>query len=184
MVEVRNFESGIHVKRVQEYTRILADDVKQNYSEYKLTDEDVKIISTVSCLHDVGKIMIPDSILLKPGKLTEDEFAEMKKHTIYGCEVLNSIMQIFGKDYYTYAKEVIRWHHEKYDGNGYPDKLIGDEIPISSQIVSVADIFDALTQDRVYKKAFTVQKAYSMIIAGECGAFSDKMKDCLTRCVN
>ena len=178
VVESRNLESGEHVKRVKSYTGILAREMMKRYPEYQLTEEKVRIIESASAMHDIGKIMIPDSILLKPGKLTEEEFDYMKSHTVKGCEMLDNIEGVWDGTYKSYAYEICRHHHERFDGRGYPDKLAGDDIPISAQIVSVADVYDALISERCYKKAFTKEQAFHMIINGDCGAFSPKLMEC------
>jgi putative two-component system response regulator len=148
IVEFRNLESGDHVKRVKTFTNILAQYVAKNYPEYKLDAHTISVITSAAALHDVGKIAISDAILLKPGRLTKDEFEIMKSHTT------------------------------RYDGNGYPDGLKGEDIPISAQIVSVADVYDALVSERCYKSAYTTEEAYNMIIKGECGVFSPKLMNC------
>ena len=178
VVEFRSAESGEHVQRVSEFTRVLLGHCQNLYPEYRLTDEQVRMISQAAALHDVGKIAIPDAILNKPAKLTESEFAEMKKHTVYGCEILEKFKQE-DNDFYKYCYEICRWHHEKYDGNGYPDGLKGEAIPIWAQAVAVADCFDALVSKRVYKSPYAVETAYDMIVRGECGKFSEKMLTCL-----
>lgn len=172
VVEFRNLESGTHVKRVKGFTKILGMQLLHDFPEYGLTDQLVEQISLASALHDIGKISIPDSILLKPGRLTPEEFDIMKTHTIKGCEILNIIDGIWDDAHKKFCYEICRYHHEKYDGKGYPDGLKGDEIPISAQIVSIADCYDALTTERVYKKAFPKEKAFQMIQDGECGVFS------------
>ena len=178
VVEYRNVESGEHIKRVKGYTRILAERLMKDYPEYGLTQEQIEIIVSASALHDIGKIAIPDSILLKPGKLTPDEFEYMKSHTTRGCEILNHIENTWDQEYGKVSYEICRHHHERYDGKGYPDGLKGEQIPISAQIVSIADVYDALVNERVYKSAFAKEKAFQMIITGECGVFSPKLLDC------
>lgn len=175
VVESRNLESGEHIKRVKGFARILGYQMMKDYPEYGLTEDQVEMIAVASALHDIGKIAIPDHILLKPGKLTEEEFEYMKSHTTRGCEILNSIEGIWEDDYRTTSYEICRHHHERYDGRGYPDGLKGDDIPISAQIVSVADVYDALVSERVYKGAFSVDEAFHMIVTGECGVFSPKL---------
>ncbi|MCH5264801.1 MAG: response regulator [Lachnospiraceae bacterium] len=177
VVESRNLESGEHIQRVKGFTRILGYQMMKDYPEYGLTEEKVEMITEASSLHDVGKIAIPDSILLKPGRLTDDEFDYMKSHTTRGCDILNQIEGIWEDDYRQLSYEICRHHHERYDGRGYPDKLSGDEIPISAQLVSVADVYDALVSERVYKDAFSLDEAFHMIIAGECGVFSPKLME-------
>lgn len=174
VVEFRSAESGEHVQRVSTFTKRILVAIKDLYPEYKLTDSQISVIANAAAIHDVGKIAIPDNILNKPGKLTPEEFDEMKKHTVYGCEILERFKQD-DSDFYQYCFEICRWHHEKYDGGGYPDGLKGDEIPIWAQAASLADCFDALCSKRVYKEAFTTQTAFDMIMRGECGAFSDKI---------
>ncbi|MEG1847895.1 MAG: response regulator [Lachnospiraceae bacterium] len=179
IVEFRNMESGEHIKRIKGLTKILAACVSKTYPQYKLTEEKVSVISEASAMHDIGKIVIPDQILLKPAKLTTDEFEIMKSHTTKGCEIIKAILKIQNKRYMDYSYAICRYHHERYDGQGYPDKLSGDEIPIAAQIVSVADVYDALVSKRVYKQAYDKEKAYQMILNGECGIFSPQMLHCL-----
>lgn len=178
VVEYRNLESGEHIKRVKGYTRIMAERLMKDYPEYELTQEKVEVIVSASALHDIGKIAIPDSILLKPGKLRRDEFEYMKSHTMRGCEILSNIKDTWDEEYGKVSYDICRHHHERYDGKGYPDGLKGEEIPISAQLVSIADVYDALVNERVYKSAFTKEKAFQMIVTGECGAFSPKLLDC------
>lgn len=181
VVEFRNLESGDHVKRVKTFTNILAKQVAKLYPEYKLDDQAINMITSASALHDVGKIAISDAILLKPGRLTKEEFETMKSHTTRGCEIINMMADIQKGDYGKVSYEICRHHHERYDGRGYPDGLKGEEIPISAQIVSVADVYDALVSERCYKAAYTTDEAYHMIMRGECGVFSPKLMECLTR---
>lgn len=175
VVESRNLESGTHVKRVKGFTKILGMQLMKDYPEYGLTADIVNHISMASALHDIGKIAIPDHILLKPGKLTEEEFEYMKSHTTRGCDILDSIEGIWDEEYRKTSYEICRHHHEKFDGRGYPDGLKGDDIPLSAQLVSIADCYDALTTERVYKKAFSKEQAFQMIITGDCGMFSPKL---------
>lgn len=177
-VEFRSTESGDHVRRIKGLTRILARSVKEHYPEYKLTDEKIEKISSAAVLHDVGKIAIEDKILLKPGKLTKDEFEIMKTHTTKGCEIVNTLDFIEDKEFFGYCYDICRHHHEKYDGKGYPDGLKGDDIPICAQIVSIADVYDALVSDRVYKAGYPKDQAYKMIMNGECGLFNPKLLRC------
>lgn len=177
VVEFRSLESGEHIQRVKGFTKILLKYVQNNYPEYNLTDSQINMISSAAALHDVGKIAVPDAVLNKPGKLTYEEFNIIKRHTIYGCQILEQFKQD-DSEFYKYCYDICRWHHEKYDGNGYPDRLSGENIPIWSQVVAVADCFDALVSKRVYKDSYPVEKAMDMINNGECGAFSDKIMDC------
>ena len=182
VVEARDMESGEHIERVKVLSYILGKTVMELCPEYGLTPERVKIISAASALHDVGKIMISDGILLKPDKLTPEEFELMKTHCVKGCELLKKAPVDWNREYLETGMEICRWHHEKWDGRGYPDGLKGDQIPISAQIVSVADVFDALVSKRIYKGAYSASIAYRMIMSGECGEFSEKMKTCLSMC--
>ncbi len=177
VVEFRSMESGDHIKRVRIFTGIILEYVRKFYPEYGLTKEQVALITQASALHDLGKIAISDSILLKPGKLDRDEFEEMKKHTIYGCEILENFKQE-ENEFYRYCYDICRYHHERYDGKGYPDRLVGEDIPIWAQVVSIVDVYDALVSKRVYKAPYDVNVAVRMIHDGECGVFSDKIMDC------
>ncbi len=181
MVEFRNRESGDHIYRVREYTRILLKMLRQLYEEYHFSDEMIEQISMASAMHDVGKIAISDTILLKPGRLTAEEFEIMKEHTVKGGEIIRQISAVEDKGFLSYCYEIARSHHERYDGRGYPDGLVGDEIPISAQVVSVADVYDALVSDRVYKKAYSKEKAFEMILGGECGQFNPKLMECFAK---
>lgn len=180
VVEFRSLESGEHIKRVKFFTRIFLNYLKKYYPEYELTKDQIDLIVNASALHDIGKIAIPDSILLKPGKLTKDEFTEMKKHTVYGCEILENFRQE-DNDFYRYCYDICRYHHERYDGNGYPDGLSGEDIPIWAQVVSIVDVYDALVSKRVYKTPYATDVAVRMIHDGECGVFSPKILDCFDR---
>ena len=182
IVEYRNLESVEHIQRVKSYTRILGEQLMEDYPEYNLTSKQLNVIVSASALHDVGKIAIPDSILLKPGRLTKEEFEYMKEHTTKGCEIINNIRGVWSEEYAKASYEICRHHHERYDGRGYPDGLLGENIPISAQLVAVADVYDALVNERVYKSAFSADKAFNMIINGECGTFSPKLMDCFTKC--
>ncbi len=179
IVEYRNVESGEHIRRVKEYTKILATEAMKSFPEFGLTPERVSVIVTASPLHDIGKIALPDKILMKPGRLTDQEFEYIKSHTISGCEILDNMKGVWSEEYAKVCKEICHSHHERYDGSGYPDGLRGSEIPLSAQIVSIADVYDALTNERVYKDAIPKDHAFRMIINGECGIFSPKLMECL-----
>ncbi|MFR5728882.1 GGDEF/HDGYP domain-containing response regulator [Blautia stercoris] len=179
IVEFRNGESGPHVHHVQTMTRLLLQCLMKKTNSYNLTDEDVLIISTASALHDIGKIMIDEKILNKPGKLTKEEFEIMKTHSMLGASILKELPTYQKKTLVSVAYEICRWHHERYDGKGYPDGLKGEEIPISAQVVALADVYDALTSERCYKKAFSKEKAMEMILDGQCGAFNPLLLECL-----
>ncbi len=179
IVEFRNGESGLHVLHINVITEILLKRLVQKTDKYKLSQEDISIIVVASALHDIGKIGIPEEILNKPGRLTNEEFAVMKTHSELGAQMLDSIPFYQEEKLLKTAREICRWHHERYDGRGYPDGLKGEEIPISAQIVSIADVYDALTSERVYKKAYSHEKAMEMIINGECGTFNPLVLECL-----
>lgn len=181
VVEYRNMESGEHIQRVKGYTKILAECFMREYPEYNLTEETIDMIVSASALHDIGKIAIPDSILQKPGRLTKDEYEYMKSHTTRGSEILDAIKSGWDKESKQISYEIIRYHHERYDGKGYPDGLEGDNIPLSAQFVSVADVYDALVNERCYKDAYSVEEAYNMIVKGECGIFSPRIMDCFRK---
>lgn len=178
IVETRSLESGTHVKRVKEYTNALARQMMRKFPKYGLTPHRVEVITAASVLHDVGKISIPDKILLKPGILTRKEREEMQKHTIAGAALIANVRDMWDDEYGKTSYEICRYHHEKYDGAGYPDGLKGDEIPISAQLVSVADCYDALVSRRCYKEPFSKDMAFNMILRGECGAFSPELMEC------
>lgn len=178
VVEFRDLESGQHIKRVKGLTQILAVTYDKLYPEAGLTQAKINQIVKAAAIHDIGKIAIPDSILLKPGKLTDDEREVMKSHTTRGCDILAKLKNMQEVEYYAVAYEIVRHHHERYDGKGYPDGLAGEAIPLSAAIVSVADVYDALTSERVYKKAYDKKKAYKMIMEGECGEFDPKILRC------
>ncbi|MCI9072296.1 MAG: response regulator [Lachnospiraceae bacterium] len=175
IVEFRNLETKQHIKRIREFSLCLGKSVMKLYPEYELTQEKLMQIGWASSLHDIGKIAIPDSIILKSSKLTPDEFEYIKSHTTKGAEIISQAIQLNDKAVHDYACDIARHHHEKYDGNGYPDGLKGDEISIAAQIVSLVDVYDALTSRRVYKAAYEPDKAYQMIINGNSGTFSPKL---------
>ena len=179
IVEFRNGESGLHVQHIKTLTRILLEKLVQKTDKYDLKWSDQSMITIASALHDIGKIGIDEKILNKPGRLTSEEFNEMKKHTLIGASMLKSLGVYQDEELVKVAYQICRWHHERYDGKGYPDGLKGEEIPISAQVVSVADVYDALTSERVYKKAFSHEKAMEMILAGECGTFNPLLLECL-----
>lgn len=179
IVEFRNGESGLHVLHINTMTEILLQHLVEKTDKYPLTQEDIIRISTASALHDIGKISIPDEIINKSGRLTKEEFEIMKTHSAVGASMLSAITAYQNESFMKTAYEICRWHHERYDGKGYPDGLKGDEIPISAQIVSLADVYDALTSERCYKKAFSHETAINMIMNGECGAFNPLLLDCL-----
>ena len=178
IIEFRNMESGYHLKRIKGFVRILALTAMNNYPELGLTPHMIEVITQASAMHDVGKISVPDSILLKPGRLTSEEFEVMKSHTTRGCEIIEKLKDIQDKEYYEACLDICRHHHERYDGRGYPDGLKGEENSIGAQLTAIADVYDALVSNRVYKSAYPVDKAYDMIKNGECGVFSPKLLAC------
>ncbi len=180
IVEFRNMESRQHIKRIREYALCLGKSIMKLYPEYELTPEKLVQIGWASSMHDIGKIAIPDSIILKPAKLTQDEFELIKSHTTKGAEIIQQRVRLNDRAIFEYAYDIARHHHEKYDGNGYPDGLKGDEISIAAQIVSLVDVYDALTSKRVYKRASEPDKAFQMILNGHSGVFSPKLLKAFT----
>ncbi len=178
VVEFRSLESGLHINRVKALSRVLLSTWALLHPECGFSKNDIEHMVNASALHDIGKIGIPDEILLKPGKLTRDEFEVMKSHTTVGCDILEKFKQE-ANDFYQYCYDICRYHHERSDGKGYPDGLKEEEIPIWAQVVSVADVFDALVSPRVYKAPYAIPEAFRMIFAGECGKFSDALLECL-----
>lgn len=178
IVEFRNGESGLHVARIRIITEILLEAMKLRFPEYGLTASRIALISNAAALHDIGKIVVPEEILNKPARLTSEEFEVMKTHAALGDEMLAGLR--FGKDeeLVQCARQICRWHHERWDGKGYPDGLAGDEIPVAAQAVSLADVYDALVSERVYKKAYSHETAVAMIKNGECGAFNPALMEC------
>lgn len=181
LVESRDLESGNHIHRIKKVTEILLKEVQRSYPEYGLDEEQIEIIVSASSMHDIGKIAIPDMILLKPGKLTEDEFELMKTHTTRGAEIINSASMIQDKRYYQCCYDICLHHHERFDGRGYPEHLSGDDISIAAQVVSVADVYDALVSKRCYKDAYSEDETVRMILNGECGCFNPKLLNCLQK---
>ena len=179
IVEFRNGESGLHVMRINMITGMLLERLAVKSDKYPLSWAERSMITMASSLHDIGKIGIPEEILNKPGKLTKEEFEIMKQHSAIGADMLRSLKRYQNEELVKVAYEICRWHHERYDGKGYPDGLKGEEIPISAQVVSLADVYDALVSERVYKKAFSPEKALEMIKNGECGSFNPLLLECL-----
>lgn len=182
IVEFRNGESGMHVHHIKQLTSILLQNLIEKTDKYHLTENNILLISTASSLHDIGKISIDDKILNKPGRLTAEEFEVIKTHSVIGAEMLQDLHNTHNYPLFDKAYEICRWHHERYDGKGYPDGLSGEEIPISAQVTSLADVYDALTSNRCYKKAFSHEKAMEMILDGQCGAFNPVLLQCLKDC--
>lgn len=181
IVEFRNGESGLHVLHIQTITEMLLRQlVQKENNRYALSKEQIRMITTASALHDIGKISIPDEILNKPSRLTAEEFAVIKGHSMAGANMLSELpLDQKEEPLVKTAYEICRWHHERYDGGGYPDGLKGEEIPVSAQVVALADVYDALTSERCYKDAYSHEKAIEMILAGQCGAFNPLMLECL-----
>ena len=181
IVEFRNGESGLHVLHIQTITEMLLRQlVQKENNRHALSKEQIRMITTASALHDIGKISIPDEILNKPGRLTAEEFAVIKGHSMAGANMLSELpLDQKEEPLVKTAYEICRWHHERYDGGGYPDGLKGEEIPVSAQVVALADVYDALTSERCYKDAYSHEKAIEMILAGQCGAFNPLMLECL-----
>lgn len=179
IVGYRNHESGPHVLHVEQITEILLEKLVEKDHSYFFTEYDKKNIVAASGMHDIGKLGIDEKILNKPGKLTEAEFEEVKQHTLIGARMLQSMELYRDEPLVKYAYNICRWHHERYDGKGYPDGLIGDEIPIEAQIVSLADVYDALVSKRVYKDEYTHVEALNLILNGECGKFNPLLIECL-----
>lgn len=175
VIECRSMESGLHIRRIRSFTNVLLHALSEDINQYGLNPRMITTITSASSMHDIGKISIPDSILLKPGRLTSDEFEVMKQHTVKGCDILNQFRHINDKQYLKFCYDICKYHHERWDGNGYPEGLKGDRIPLCAQVVAIADVYDALTTNRVYKPAYTHEKAVQMIINGECGVFSTNM---------
>ena len=179
IVEFRNAESGPHVQHIQTVSELLLRQLARKTDRYTLTEDDIALISTASALHDIGKISIPDSILNKPGKLTAEEFEVVKTHAAVGASILQNLPMTQDEPLIQVAYQICRWHHERYAGHGYPDGLVGDQIPITAQVVSLADVYDALTGERCYKKAYPHETAVRMIQNGECGVFNPLLIECL-----
>ena len=179
IVEFRNGESGLHVLHIKILTEMLIEQLVQKTDQYQLSPNDCHMIAIASAFHDIGKIGIDEKILNKPGKLTPEEFEQMKQHTLIGASMLEKMERYKDEPLVNIAYQICRWHHERYDGRGYPDKLEGEEIPIAAQIVSLADVYDALISERAYKKAFSHEKAMEMILGGECGVFNPMLLDIL-----
>ena len=179
IVEFRNQESGLHIVHLKQFSAMLLEQLNKKTTSYDLDEKKIDLISLGSALHDIGKIGVPDYILNKPGKLTKEEFEIIKTHTILGDQMLESLIAYQDEPLIKVGHEICRWHHERWDGKGYPDGLVGEEIPISAQVVSVVDVYDALTSERVYKKAIPHERALEMIQNGECGAFNPLLLECL-----
>lgn len=184
IVEFRHFDYGKHVSRVRLLTDILMKEIQASYPEYHITDKMIEEVNYAATMHDIGKISVSDSILNKPGKLTEEEFEEIKKHTLYGKDIIEEFKGLYTDESYRFYRDIILYHHEKWDGRGYPYGLKGDDIPIWSQVVSLVDVYDALTNERVYKKAYSHKTAMKMILEGECGLYNPKVLESFKKIEN
>ena len=175
----RNSESREHILHIKIATEMMLRQLVKVTDAYPLTEADIALITTASSLHDIGKIRIPEEVLNKPGRLTDEEFKIMKKHSELGAAIIKDMD--FPQDHRLVhtAWEICRWHHERWDGKGYPDGLKGEEIPICAQVVSIVDVYDALTSERCYKKAFDHDTAIQMILDGQCGQFNPILLKCL-----
>lgn len=178
IIEFRCSEKTEHIKHVKEFTRIMCQSLSDTFPEYKMTSEQIKLITAASSLHDIGKIMINDNILNKSSKLTSEEYEIIKSHTLKGCEILNAISEYQDKKYFECCYEICRNHHERYDGKGYPDGLKYNEIPVPARIVSIVDAFDVLMVDSTHKQAVDFEKAFEMVLEGECGVFAPELLHC------
>jgi hypothetical protein len=179
IVEFRNGESGLHVIHIRTLTSAILELLVKKTDRYNLQKSDIAIISQASALHDIGKIGIPEQVLNKPGRFTDEEFAIMKRHSAIGAEMLEALPAYQDEPLVRASHDICRWHHERWDGRGYPDGLKGEEIPIGAQVVALADVYDALTSERVYKPAYSHEKAVEMILNGECGAFNPLLMEVL-----
>ena len=179
VVEFRNGQNGSHVQHMRQLSERILETLCAKTDRYRLTPQDCDLIALASSMHDIGKIAIDAKILNKPGKLTPEEFEQMKQHTILGAKMLDDLAAHHDEKLVRTACDICRWHHERYDGHGYPDGLVGDEIPISAQVVSLADVYDTLISERVYKPAYSHEQAMAMILNGECGVFNPLLIECL-----
>ncbi|MCM1120055.1 MAG: HD domain-containing protein [bacterium] len=178
IMEYRVSESDQHVRRIKGFARIMAVAYRNQFPTSGLNEEEINRIVRGSVIHDIGKIAVPDTILLNPAKLTEDETQILRSHTTKGEEIVRLLKDVQDEEQLRVSCEICRWHHERYDGGGYPDGLEGDEIPISAQIVAIVDVYDELVSERISKKPYDKATAYSMIMKGECGAFAPKLLQC------
>lgn len=181
VVEFRNEESGPHIQHVRIISELLLKALGEEYPEYAMSSEEISMVGTASALHDLGKISIPSEILNKPGRFTDEEYGIMKTHSAIGADMLKKLTIYSDEPLVKTAYQICRWHHERYDGKGYPDGLKGDEIPISAQVVALADVYDALTSARAYKPALSHEKAVEMIVKGESGSFNPKLLQVLDK---
>ena len=179
IIEFRNGESGNHVRQIRQLTELLLEQLRGKTDLYSLDESDILRISLAAAIHDIGKIAVPNEILNKYGKLTQVEFSVMKDHTLIGASMVRELPLDQEEPLVKTAYEICRWHHERYDGSGYPDKLQGEEIPISAQVVGLADVYSTMTTDRVYQKARSHEEVMELILSGKCGAFNPTLLKCL-----
>ena len=179
IIEFRNGESGSHVRQIRQLTELLLERLRLETDRYVLGRSDILRISLAAAIHDIGKIAVPNEILNKYGKLTEMEFSVMKDHTLIGASMVKELPLDQEEPLAKTAYEICRWHHERYDGSGYPDGLKGDEIPISAQVVGLADVYSTMSTDRVYRKARSRGEIMELILSGKCGAFNPILLKCL-----
>ena len=175
----RNSESREHILHIKTATEMMLRQLVKITDAYPMTEADISLITTASSLHDIGKIRISEEILNKPGRLTDEEFKIMKTHSELGADMIRDMHFPKDNSLVRASWEICRWHHERWDGKGYPDGLKGEEIPISAQVVSIVDVYDALTSERCYKKAFDHDTAIQMILDGQCGQFNPILLMCL-----
>ena len=180
IIESRDLITDRHDEHIRRFTALMLEKVRRFYPDYGLSAEDCRKIVIASAMHDIGKIAVPDKILMKPSRLNEDEYRVVKNHTKKGKKIFDRVLAKMSpedEDYklFQYCGEICMYHHERYDGNGYPMGLKGDEIPISAQVVGLADAYDSLLSDRLYKSAHSKEDAFDMIIEGDCGVFSTRM---------
>ncbi len=178
LIEMRDLDRTDHIENVGRIVQTIGYEYLRLYPKCGLTKDDIDTYMVASYLHDIGKITIPDSILLKPGKLTTQEFDMIKSHTSRGCNLLTHFQDLLEEKYLRAALDICKHHHERYDGTGYPDKLVGDSIPLSAQLTSIADVYDSILHESVYEIAHTKEEAFHMIISGQCGMFSPKILEC------
>lgn len=179
IIEFRNGESGNHVRQIRQLTELLLERLGRETDRYALGQSDILRISLAAAIHDIGKIAVPNEILNKYGKLTEVEFSVMKDHTLIGARMVKELPLDQEEPLVKIAYEICRWHHERYDGSGYPDGLRGEEIPIAAQVVGLADVYSTMTTDRVYQKARSHEEVMELILSGRCGAFNPILLKCL-----
>jgi len=181
VIEFRNGESGLHVLHIRVLTRLLLEELNRISGQYSMTQLEIETYSLASALHDIGKTSISQTILNKAGKLTPEEFSVMRDHAVIGASMLEELAGSSRSPLIRVSMDICRWHHERYDGSGYPDKLVGDETPIYVQAVGLADVYDSLTRDRVYRDACSHEEAVGLILDGKVGAFHPLLLECLRR---